>query len=290
MDTDLTNNVVAIAAIVLVSCAVGALTTTLLQIVFEVHRQKKKPKKHVNANAILESLADAFPQSAASAEQAQAAIARAGIKMAPSTLWALRLASAALFMVCGLILGIKSGNILATVAAPALGAVIGAVLPQLMLMSKRRQWQDNIDRELPNALDLMCVSMQAGSTFGSAVRTVARRTQGDLADALSDVVAAAEFEPVTSALKRFSDNAGVSSLTMFVASIIQAEESGMALGDVLTTQAESVRAQRRLAMEEEINKLPVKMTLPCMIIFAAMLIIVLGPPVSQVASLAGVLG
>ena len=210
--------------------------------------------------------------------------------MSPAALWAVRLVCAAAFMALGLGVGIKSGNLVGVVAGPALGVLAGVVLPQVVLMSRRKQWQENIDRDLPNALDLMCVSMKAGSTFTSALRTVSRRTEGDLAEGLTDVCAAAEFQPPTTALKRFADNAGVASLTLFVASIIQAEQSGMALADVLESQAESVRTQRRLKLEEQINKLPVKMTMPCMLIFLAMLIIVLAPPVAQVASLAGVIG
>lgn len=290
MQTDIVSTLVTALVIVMCACAVGAVITYILQRVFEVERKKRKPRRHQSATAIMEAIANAVPQSTTSAEESELALARAGVKMSPAALWAVRLVCAAAFMALGLAVGIKSGNLVGVVAGPALGVLAGVVLPQIVLMSRRKQWQENIDRDLPNALDLMCVSMKAGSTFTSALRTVARRTEGDLAEGLTDVCAAAEFQPPTTALKRFADNAGVSSLTLFVASIIQAEQSGMALADVLESQAESVRTQRRLKLEEQINKLPVKMTMPCMLIFLAMLIIVLAPPVAQVASLAGVIG
>ena len=77
---------------------------------------------------------------------------------------------------------------------------------------------------------------------------------------------------------------------MFVASLIQAEQSGMALTEVLRSQAESVRTQRRLAIEEKINKLPVRMTFPCVLIFASMIVITLAPAIAQFPALGAALG
>lgn len=290
MNTDQAGALAAVLIVVMLSASAGCLVTYALRRLSGLEGARRRRRSRRSPAEAIESLASVVPQSESSAEAAQNALARSGIKMAPEALWALRLASAAALCAAGLALGMATGRLAAVAAGPVLGLVIGAGLPQLVMAARRRSWRENIDRELPNALDLMCVSMKAGSTFGAALRTVAARTDGDLADGLADVVVASEFQAPTAALKRFADNAGVQSLTLFCASIAQAERSGMALADVLESQARSVRTQRRLKIEEEINKLPVKMTMPCMLIFTSMLIIVLAPPVAQVAALGGVVG
>lgn len=56
--------------------------------------------------------------------------------------------------------------------------MVGYILPEIYLLQKRREWRGDIERELPNALDLMSITMAAGSTFDDAVRTVAENSEG----------------------------------------------------------------------------------------------------------------
>lgn len=277
--------------IALFACALGALVTLGLERASGVERRRRKARRHVDAARVVSTLTGLLPQSTESEEESERALARSGVRMAPAALWATRIIGVATGILLGLGLAVAGGaGAVAIVAAPVLGGLLGALMPQLYLARQRARWRDDIDRELPNALDLLCICVQAGTTFDAGLRTVSQRTEGALADALRDVVAASQFQPTTEALKRLADNAEVTSLTMFVASLIQAEQSGMALTEVLRSQAESVRTQRRLAIEEKINKLPVRMTFPCVLIFASMIVITLAPAIAQFPALGTALG
>lgn len=277
--------------IVLLACALGALVTLGLERASGVERRRRKARRHVDAARVVSTLTGLLPQSTKSEEESERALARSGVRMAPAALWATRIIGVATGILLGLGLAVAGGaGAVAIVAGPVLGGLLGALMPQLYLARQRARWRDDIDRELPNALDLLCICVQAGTTFDAGLRTVSQRTEGALADALRDVVAASQFQPTTEALKRLADNAEVTSLTMFVASLIQAEQSGMALTEVLRSQAESVRTQRRLAIEEKINKLPVRMTFPCVLIFASMIVITLAPAIAQFPALGAALG
>lgn len=277
--------------IALFACALGALVTLGLERASGVERRRRRARRHVDAARVVSTLTGLLPQSAESEEESERALARSGVRMAPAALWATRIIGVATGILLGLGLAVAGGaGAVAIVAAPVLGGLLGALMPQLYLARQRARWRDDIDRELPNALDLLCICVQAGTTFDAGLRTVSQRTEGALADALRDVVAASQFQPTTEALKRLADNAEVTSLTMFVASLIQAEQSGMALTEVLRSQAESVRTQRRLAIEEKINKLPVRMTFPCVLIFASMIVITLAPAIAQFPALGTALG
>lgn len=277
------NSAAQCAAIVLAGLATGALLTYALQRGLGLERKSSPAGRHVSARALLDALASALPQSSASEAESARALARAGMRIAPSALWAARLASTAAGVAAGALLALViPGASTVALACPVLGGVAGAAAPQLWLIRKRGLWRDEIDRELPNALDLLCITVTAGGTLEFGVRTVAERTEGALADAFGEAVEAAEFVPMTTALQRLAENAGVRSLSVFVASLIQAERSGMAIADILAAQAVSVRTARRQQIEERINKIPLQMTFPMMLIFFSTLLVVLVPAMAQV--------
>lgn len=244
-------------------------------------RATRRSSRHVRAADIMTSMAKGLPQTTRSLSEAERDLARCGIRMSPSGLLGARIVSIALGIALGLALSsVLASSLVERLAALALGIAAGLVAPQLYLLHRRQRWREEIERELPGALDLLTICVQAGSTFESGIRTVCARTQGALSDAFAEVVQSSAFMPTTQALKRLADNAEVQSLTIFVASLIQAEASGIQLTEVLRTQAASVRAQRRLALEEKINQLPLKMTFPLVFIFSSLLIMLLAPVVS----------
>lgn len=268
--------------IALVGAAAGCLVAALLMRWSGVER-RRGDQRRVRALEVAGALTRVIPQTARSREDAERALARCGIRVSPIGLWGARIACLAAGLVAGLFIGqAAGGTVVARAASIALGVAAGAVAPQLYLLYRRGRWRDDIERELPNALDLLCVCVQAGSTFEYGVRTVSTRTTGALADALAEVVQASAFMPTTQALKRLADNAEIPSLTVFVASLIEAEQRGIQLVGVLKAQAASVRAQRRLALEEQINKLPLKMTFPLLFIFSSLLLILLTPALLEV--------
>lgn len=210
-------------------------------------------------------------------ERQRDAIMRSGLKISALMFWASKIICVAVGIMVGILIGAKLSG-LATVAAGGLGAMVGYILPELYLLQKRHEWRNNIERELPNALDLMSISMAAGSTFDDAVRTVAENSQGALAEGFRDVLANARFMDITDALKQFADNAGVQPLTIFVASLIQARQTGAQFVEVLENQAQTVRTYRRQKLEEEINKIGTKMLIPIIfLIFPALFGVLLAP-------------
>lgn len=246
----------------------------------EASRRSASPSDLSGAGAaIANTVLDLLPASRETQEQQLQALRRTGMRMGAAQFWALQI----LCVAAGLVLGaMASGTLLsgssgagwALLAGPALGWL----LPQVYLLSRRKRWRDEIERQLPNALDLMAISVAAGTTLESAVRTVAETTDGALAEGLADVVAQARFGDLTDALKAFADNAGVQPLTIFTASLIQARNQGLPLADILRLQADSVREMRRMRLEELINKLPVKIIFPIVFfIFPALFGFVLVP-------------
>lgn len=210
-------------------------------------------------------------------ERQREAIMRSGLKISALMFWASKIICVAVGIMVGILIGTKLKGF-ATVASAGLGAMVGYILPELYLLQKRREWRNNIECELPNALDLMSISMAAGSTFDDAVRTVAENSEGALAEGFRDVLANARFMDITDALKQFADNAGVQPLTIFVASLIQARQTGAQFVEVLNNQAQTVRTYRRQKLEEEINKIGTKMLIPIIfLIFPALFGVLLAP-------------
>lgn len=274
--------------IVAVAAAAGLFTRGALLRYSGVERAKAQAGKRqqFDGSAIVAQITGVLPISKQSERDAVESLERSGVRMTASDLWASRF----LFGGVGLALGIfasTQASSAAGVAAIPLGLVVGLLLPQLYLIAERRRWREEIEKALPNALDLICISVSAGTTFDAGVRAVSEKTTGPLADSLRDAVQAARFMSMTQALKRLADAAQVQPLTMFVASLIQAEESGIPIGEILKTQAESVRTYRRQKVEEEINKLATKMVFPCLFIFSALLIVILAPALSQLVGSLG---
>lgn len=243
-----------------------------------------KPRRRRRAGrgaGIVELVSRSIPASVTSEAAAREAIERSGQRIDPSALWALRVLGVGLGAIVGTLVASSSTSLAAWLLPPALAAA-GALAPSAWLVVAGGRWRADIERELPNALDLMGVSVAAGTSFEAAVRIVAERTQGALADSLSDVVAAAEFTSMTEALETLADRAQVEPLTVFVASLAQAQRSGIPVAEILHSQATSVRTYRRQRIEEQINRLSTRMLLPQLLIFAAVLVAILVPTISQV--------
>ena len=162
--------------------------------------------------------------------------------------------------------------------------LMGLALPQLWLLNERAKWRDELDRQLPDALDLLAICMSAGSSIDFALHTVGSRMDGAIARGFERVANEASFSSRTEALLRFAERARVPSLTIFAASFAQSERAGGSLVDIIRDQAETVREQRRLKVESEIEKLSSKMLFPIIIfILPVFLIVVLAPVVAQIA-------
>jgi tight adherence protein C len=136
-----------------------------------------------------------------------------------------------------------------------------------------------VSAELPDALDLLAVSVEAGLGFDGAISKLTEHMEGPLIDefelALSEIRVG---ESRSEALKRMAERVPAQEMASFVRSIIQADQLGISLGRLLRVQATDARLKRQAAAEEKAMKAPIKMLFPLvMFIFPAMFIVILGP-------------
>jgi tight adherence protein C len=163
-------------------------------------------------------------------------------------------------------------------AAVALGGV-GFIAPDLVVGHKARARNDRIRAELPDALDLMAVSVEAGMGFDGAISKLTEHMEGPLAEEFALTLSEIRIgETRQDALKKLSDRTGTPELSSFVRSIIQADQLGISLGRILRVQATDSRLKRQAAAEEKAMKAPIKMLFPTVLfIFPAMFLVILGP-------------
>jgi tight adherence protein C len=162
--------------------------------------------------------------------------------------------------------------------AIALGGV-GFIAPDFAVSGRARSRKDRIRAELPDALDLMAVSVEAGLGFDGAISKLTEHMEGPLADEFALTLSEIRIgESRQDALKKLSDRTGTPELSSFVRAIIQADQLGISLGRILRVQATDSRLKRQAAAEEKAMKAPIKMLFPTVLfIFPAMFLVILGP-------------
>jgi tight adherence protein C len=152
-------------------------------------------------------------------------------------------------------------------------------LPDLILSSATNSRKQQISRALPDFLDLLTVSVEAGLGFDSAMAKIAERMRGPLKDEILMTLHQIRMgKPRPAALREFADRCNVDDLTTFVTALIQSQQLGISLGQVLRVQSEQIRTIQRQRIEEAAQKTPVKLLLPLIIcIFPAMFVVIVGP-------------
>jgi tight adherence protein C len=159
------------------------------------------------------------------------------------------------------------------------GGAIGYIAPDFFINARTRGRRDMMQMELPNVLDLLCVSVEAGLGFDAAVAKLSERMEGPLVDEFGLVLHEMRIgESRSAALKNLSDRVDVPEVSQFCRAIIQADQLGIALSRILRVQSHDMRIRRQLAAEEKAMKAPVKMLFPTVLfIFPSMFVVALGP-------------
>lgn len=165
-----------------------------------------------------------------------------------------------------------------------ISVIISVIAPLLVIRTRINKRQRRISEELPDVMDLLCVTMEAGLGFDSALVKIGERLGGVLVTELNIVHAEINFgKPRRDALKSLSDRNAVEELKTFVSAIIQAEILGIPINQVLKAQAEDLRIKRRQRAEEKAMKAPVKMLIPLVLfVLPVLFIVLLGPTILQV--------
>ena len=156
---------------------------------------------------------------------------------------------------------------------------LGAAMPWIMLRIMAQKRQKLITKQLPEVLDLLCVSVQAGLSFDAALRRIVERMKGPLIEECTRMLEDVRMGlPRRQALRMMGERCEVQEVALFVTAIIQAERLGTSLGKTLNNQAINMRERRRQAVKAEAMKAPVKMIFPLVLfIFPSVFVIVLLP-------------
>jgi tight adherence protein C len=182
----------------------------------------------------------------------------------------------------GVVLGLALGSATAPkymFLLALLFGLMGALAPGLYLNSRVKGRQVAVSAELPDALDLLSVSVEAGLGFDGAVQKLTEHMDGPLIEEFELALGGIRIgEGRSEALKKMAERSSSQEMASFVRAIIQADQLGISLGRILKVQAGDTRMKRQLLAEEKAMKAPIKMLFPTVIfIFPAMFLVVLGP-------------
>ena len=187
--------------------------------------------------------------------------------------------------ILGVLVAAAGGGASGILLLPTLAA-LGFMGPDFALNFKIRSRRDQIRSELPDALDLLAVSVEAGLGFDGAVTKLTEHMEGPLIDEFAltlNEIRVGEARAV--ALRKMGERVDAGELSNFVRAVIQAEQLGISLGRILRVQAADTRMRRQAAAEEKAMKAPIKMLFPTVaFIFPSMFIVVLGPAMLHIMS------
>jgi len=208
--------------------------------------------------------------------------------LSPQAYLALKAGLAGMFILFGLFTMITGAM------APAfgfliamMGAAIGFIAPDFVINNRIRGRKDRMRAELPNVLDLLCVSVEAGLGFDQALVKLNERMEGPLVDEFGLVLHEMRIgQSRSAALKNLSQRVEAAEVAQFARAIIQADQLGISLGRILKVQAGDTRLKRQLLAEEKAMKAPIKMLFPTVgFIFPSMFIVILGPAFLSLAKI-----
>lgn len=156
---------------------------------------------------------------------------------------------------------------------------VGVYLPKRWLADKIKTRQKAIERALPDALDLIVVSMEAGLALDGAIAKVAEKTRGPFKEELHKTLQEIALgKPRRDALRQLGLRTGVKDLIALINSIVQADQMGVSMAQVMRTQADEARLKRRQRAEEKAHQAAVKMLFPLVLfILPSVMVVTVGP-------------
>lgn len=157
--------------------------------------------------------------------------------------------------------------------------ILGGLMPVVFLNTTIDRRQKQIERQLPQVLDLLCVSVQAGLSFDAALAKITARMKGPFIDECRRLQEDIRMGVVRrTAMRALADRCGLEDVSLFMTSIIQAERLGTSMGKILKNQADNIRERRRQYVKAQAMKAPVKIVFPLVLfIFPAIFVVTLVP-------------
>lgn len=184
----------------------------------------------------------------------------------------------------GLLVGLTLPVVLQAGFPVVLGSVIaltvvGFFAPDLTIYQIAYNRRQQIRKDLPDALDLLTITVEAGLAFDAAVTQVARNTEGPLAEEFFRVLQEIQLgRSRGEALEQMAERVDVEELDIFVSAVVQADALGIPIAQVLRVQAKEMRIKRSQRAEEAAQKVPVKILFPLIFcILPSLFVVVIGP-------------
>jgi tight adherence protein C len=164
------------------------------------------------------------------------------------------------------------------------GVGVGFFVPDLFLYQRGYDRAAQMQRDLPDAIDLMTISVESGLGFDAAVQQVARNTEGPLAEEFSRLLREMQIgQGRADALRAMAERTSVDELKSFVSAMVQADILGIPVATVLRVQSGEMRVKRRQRAETKAQQVPVKITVPLIFcILPCLFMAVMGPAVLTV--------
>ena len=197
----------------------------------------------------------------------------------PAGLQTLRIAGAATFGTLGVAIGVFIGSPVALGIALLVGAVFGFYLPVLWLDQLVRQRRAELEGALPNALDVVAISMEAGLGLDRALEQLVRHQEGPLTLLVARALREIELgRPRAEALEEMAQATGIEDFVALVRSIIHAERTGVPIARTIAAHSAQMRVKRRLHIRAEAARASLKILLPTVgCVFPTLWLILLGP-------------
>ncbi|MDQ3722567.1 MAG: type II secretion system F family protein [Actinomycetota bacterium] len=176
-----------------------------------------------------------------------------------------------------------------TIVGVGVGATLGWRMPLVVVQRRAAERRAQIDRDLPELVDLLVVSVEAGVGLGGALQMIAIRMDGPLADELRLMLQEQSMGLSNDqSLGNLLDRCETPSVRSFVRSLQQGERLGVSIGSILRGLAHEMRTRRRQAAEERAQKAPIKILFPLiLLIFPSMFVVLLGPAVFSIKDALG---
>jgi tight adherence protein C len=189
--------------------------------------------------------------------------------------------------ICGglvfLMMALSGGSLLQLVGIPLAIGAIGYRMPSMWLSRKSQDRQKSIQLALPDAIDLLTISVEAGLGFDPALQRVAEKWENELTWEFRRMLHEMRIgKSRREAMRELASRCNVEDLNVFVSSIVQADQLGVSITQVLRTQSRQLRVRRRQRAQEKAQKAPIKMLFPmALLIFPALYVVLLGPAIPQ---------
>lgn len=238
------------------------------------------------AEEIIKAISNIFPKGENEQNQLQETLFQAGIKMPAREYNIMKILVSLLFGVFGAVFFSFNGgvNIFKNILGFIGGTLFGYIIMVYLLQRRLRIRQENMEKQFPEFLDLLCVCIESGLGFDQAVQYVVKEYKSELSDEFKTVVRDISLGSTRkNALLELQKRATFEQLKTFNSAVIQADEMGISLKKILNAQSYNARETRKQKIEEEVQKLPVKILFPMLFfIFPIIFVVLLYPAITSV--------